>query len=58
MDDIRLPMVNGTMDDISQASGQADDSSVGDTPIDSMSSQVIVLSTHLITLFNFYHLKI
>ncbi len=47
MDDIRLPMVNGTMDDISQASGQADDSSVGDTPIDSMSSQVIVFLVQL-----------
>ena len=39
MDDIRLPMVSGTMDDISQ---EADSSQDGDTPMDSMSSQVYI----------------
>ena len=37
MDDIRLPMVSGTMEDISQ---EGDSSQDGDTPMDSMSSQV------------------
>ena len=37
MDDIRLPMVSGAMDDISQEGESSQD---GDTPMDSMSSQV------------------
>ena len=43
MDDIRLPMVSGTMDDISQ---EGDSSQDGDTPMDSMSSQVLYLRNY------------
>lgn len=42
MDDIRLPMRMGTMDDISredEPSSQPDSQSTADTPLDSMSSQ-------------------
>ena len=41
MDDIRLPMVHGTMEDISQDGDMSSqqESSVGETPTDSMSSQ-------------------
>ena len=39
MDDIRLPMVSGAMDDISQEGESSQD---GDTPMDSMSSQVMI----------------
>ena len=41
MDDVRLPMVLGAMDDISQEGESSQD---GDTPLDSMSSQVMILS--------------
>ncbi len=37
MDDIRLPMMSGTMDDISE---EGEGGSSQDTPLDSMSSQV------------------
>ena len=47
MDDIRLPMVSGTMDDISQ---EGDSSQDGDTPMDSMSSQVLYLKKNIIIL--------
>ena len=40
MDDVRLPMVSGAMDDISQEGESSQD---GDTPLDSMSSQVMIL---------------